>query len=69
MSLLRLSHMQSIHSPYEEILNLRDGNYQYDIQKIAALFGANETFDEAADMMSRIYRFDISADTVHKLTQ
>lgn len=60
---------KSTHSPYEDILNLRDGKYQYDVQKIAALFGANETFDEAAEMMNRIYRFDISADTVHKLTQ
>jgi hypothetical protein len=59
---------KAIHTPYEDALNLRDGKYQYDIQKIASLFGANETFEEAAEMMNRIYRFDISADTVHKLT-
>ncbi|WP_319548659.1 ISKra4 family transposase [Desulfogranum marinum] len=47
---------------------MRDGKYQYDIQKIAALFGAKETFEESAEMMSEIYRFEISPDTVHKLT-
>ncbi|WP_319549872.1 hypothetical protein [Desulfogranum marinum] len=59
---------KAVHTPYEDVLNLRDGKYQYDIQKIAALFGAKETFEEAAEMMNEIYRFDISADTVHKLT-
>jgi len=59
---------KAIHTPYEDVLNLRDGKYQYDIQKIAALFGAKETFEEAAEMMSEIYRFKISPDTVHKLT-
>jgi len=59
---------KAVHTPYEDTLNLRDGKYQYDMQKIAALFGAKETFEEAAEMMNEIYRFDISADTVHKLT-
>ena len=59
---------KSIHTPYEDTLNLRDGKYQYDVQKIAALFGAKETYEEAADMMNEIYRFGISPDTVHKLT-
>lgn len=58
---------KAIKTPYEDVLNLRDGKYQYDIQKIATLFGANETFEEAAEMMNEIYRFDISADTVHRL--
>nr|WP_321466659.1 hypothetical protein [uncultured Desulfobulbus sp.] len=59
---------KAVHPPYEDALNLRDGKYQYDVQKIASLFGAKETFEEAAEMMNEIYRFDISADTVHKLT-
>lgn len=59
---------KTIQTPYEDALNLRDGKYQYDVQKIASLFGAKETFEEAAEMMNEIYRFGISADTVHKLT-
>ncbi|MBM9613930.1 hypothetical protein JWJ90_06455, partial [Desulfobulbus rhabdoformis] len=59
---------KAVHTPYENALNLRDGKYQYDVQKIASLFGSKETFEEAAEMMNEIYRFDISADTVHKLT-
>ncbi|WP_051305491.1 ISKra4 family transposase [Desulfogranum mediterraneum] len=59
---------KAVLTPYEDALNLRDGKYQYDIQKIAALFGAKETFEETAEMMSEIYRVDISPDTVHKLT-
>lgn len=59
---------KAVFTPYEDTLNLRDGKYQYDIQKVAALFGAKETFEESAEMMNEIYRFEISADTVHKLT-
>ncbi|WP_319548645.1 ISKra4 family transposase [Desulfogranum marinum] len=59
---------KAVHTPSEDALNLRHGEYQYDMQKIAALFGAKKTFEEAAEMMNEIYRFDISADTVHKLT-
>ena len=44
---------KNIHTPYEDALNLRDGKYQYDVQKIASLFGANETFEEAAEMMKQ----------------
>jgi hypothetical protein len=59
---------KTVFTPYEDTLNLRDGKYQYDIQKVATLFGAKETFEESAEMMNEIYRFEISADTVHKLT-
>ena len=59
---------KTIHTPYEDTLNLRNGKYQYDMQKVAALFGAKETYADAAEMMSEIYRLDVSPDTVHKLT-
>ena len=55
------------HAPYEDILNLRPGKYQYDVQKVAALFSSKDTYEESADMLNEIYRFGISADTVHHL--
>lgn len=59
---------KSYHSPYETVLNLRDGKYQHDVQKVAARLGAAETFEESADILNQIYRFGVSADTVHNLT-
>jgi hypothetical protein len=41
---------KAVHTPYENALNLRDGKYQYDVQKIASLFGSKETFEEAAEI-------------------
>jgi hypothetical protein len=55
------------HSPYEDILNLRPGKYQYDVQKVAAFFSSKDTYEESADMLNEIYRFGISPYTVHKL--
>lgn len=59
----------SFHTPYEDTLNLRPGQYQYDVQKIAALFSSKDTYEESADLLNEVYRFDISTDTVHKLTE
>lgn len=58
----------SFHTPYEDALNLRPGKYQYDVQKIAALFSSRDTYEESADLLNEVYRFNISTDTVHKLT-
>ena len=55
------------HTPYEDILNLRPGKYQYDVQKVAALLSSKDTYEESADMLNEIYRFGISPDTVHNL--
>lgn len=55
------------HAPYEDILNLRPGKYQYDVQKVAALLSSKDTYEESADMLNEIYRFGISPDTVHHL--
>jgi hypothetical protein len=59
---------KSYHSPYETALNLRDGKYQHDVQKVAARMASGETFEESAEMLNEIYRFSISPDTVHNLT-
>lgn len=59
---------KTYHTPYENALNLKNGKYQHDVQKVAARMAANETFEEAADMLNEIYRFGISPDTVHNLT-
>lgn len=56
------------HSPYETALNIRDGKYQHDVQKVAARMASGETFEESAEMLNEIYRFSISPDTVHNLT-
>ena len=61
------SKCKSNHAPYEDILNLRPGKYQYDVQKVAALFSSKDTYEESADMLNEIYRFGISPDTVHHL--
>jgi len=58
---------KSHHAPYEDILNLRPGKYQYDVQKVAALLSSKDTYEESADMLNEIYRFGISPDTVHNL--
>jgi hypothetical protein len=55
------------HTPYADILNLRPGKYQYDVQKVAALLSSKDTYEESADMLNEIYRFGISPDTVHHL--
>lgn len=59
---------KSYHTPYENTLNLRDGKYQHDVQKVAARMASSETFEESAAMLNEIYRFGISPDTVHNLT-
>ncbi len=58
---------KSHHAPCEDILNLRSGKYQYDVQKVAALLSSKDTYEESADMLNEIYRFGISPDTVHNL--
>ena len=58
---------KAYHTPYEDILNLRHGKYQYDVQKVAALLSSKDTYEESADMLNEIYRFGISPDTVHHL--
>ena len=58
---------KAYHTPYEDILNLRPGKYQYDVQKVAALLSSKDTYEESADMLNEIYRFGISPDTVHHL--
>jgi hypothetical protein len=57
----------SFHMPYEDALNLRPGQYQHDVQKVAALFSSKDTYEESADLLNEVYRFNISTDTVHKL--
>ena len=47
------------HTPYEDILNLRPGTYQYDVQKVAALLSSKDTYEESADVLNEIYRFGI----------
>ena len=59
---------KTYHTPYENALNLKRGKYQHDVQKVAARMAASETFEEAAEMLNEIYRFNISPDTVHTLT-
>lgn len=59
---------KSNHTPYEDALNLKKGKYQHDVQKIAARMASSETFEESAEMLNEIYRFGISSDTVHALT-
>ena len=49
---------KSNHSPYEDILNLRPGKYQYDVQKVAALLSSKDTYEESADMLNEIYRWE-----------
>ena len=44
------------------------GQYQYDVQKIAAKMSSDGTFEEASELLNDIYGFDISPDTVHHLT-
>ena len=58
---------KACHAPYEDILNLRPGKYQYEVQKVAALLSSKDTYEESADMLNEIYRFGISPDTVHHL--
>ena len=56
------------HSPYEDVLRLSQGEYQKDFQKIAARLAANDTFEEAAAILNDFFQTNISADTVHSLT-
>lgn len=58
---------KTYHTPYENALNLKNGKYQYDVQKVAARMAASETFEESAEMLNDIYQFGISPDTVHAL--
>lgn len=58
---------KSYHSPYETALNLRDGKYQHDVLKITARIAASETFEESAEILNNIYKFNITPDTVHSL--
>lgn len=59
---------KSYHSPHQEVLNIRPGKYQYDVQKIAARMSSDGTFEETSELLKDIYGFDISPDTVHRLT-
>jgi len=59
---------KSYHSPHQEVLNIRPGKYQYDVQKIAARMSTDGTFEETSELLKDIYGFDISPDTVHRLT-
>ena len=65
---LRCSSCKTNHTPYEDALNLKKGKYQHDVQKVAARMASSETFEESAEMLNEIYRFGISPDTVHTLT-
>ncbi|MDP2815713.1 MAG: ISKra4 family transposase, partial [Rectinemataceae bacterium] len=65
---LRCPSCKTNHTPYEDALNLKRGKYQYDVQKLAARMASGETFEKAAGMLNEIYRFGISPDTVHALT-
>jgi len=60
-------HCNAYYSPYEEVLNLSQGPYQKDFQKIAARLASGNTFQEAAEILNDIYRVNISPDTVHSL--
>jgi len=59
---------KSCHSPHQNTLNTRSGTYQYDAQKIAAKMSSGGTFKEASELLNDIYGFNISPDTVHRLT-
>ena len=65
---LHCSSCKTNHTPYEDALNLKKGKYQHDVQKVAARMASSETFEESAEMLNEIYRFGISPDTVHALT-
>ena len=65
---LRCPSCKTNHTPYEDSLNLRKGKYQYDVQKLSARMASGETFEESAEILNEIYRFGISPDTVHSLT-
>lgn len=65
---LRCPLCKTNHTPYEDALNLKKGKYQYDVQKLAARMASGETFEESAEILNEIYRFGISSDTVHSLT-
>jgi len=62
------SKCRAYYSPYELALNLRSAPYQYDIQRIVAKLAAKQTFDETAKTIADIFGYNISADSVHKLT-
>lgn len=55
--------------PFDRILNLRPGNYQYDIQKVVVKISSGQTFEESAEIINDIYGLKISAEVVHNLTQ
>ena len=65
---LHCSSCKTNHTPYEDALKLKKGKYQHDVQKVAARMASSETFEESAEMLNEIYRFGISPDTVHALT-
>jgi len=65
---LHCSSCKTNHTPYEDALNLKKGKYQHDVQKVAARMASSETFEESAELLNEIYRFGISPDTVHALT-
>lgn len=54
--------------PYATILNLKNGKYQYDIQKVAAKIASSVPFAEAADILKDTHGLNISQDTLHELT-
>ncbi len=65
---LHCSSCNTNHTPYEDALKLKKGKYQHDVQKVAARMASSETFEESAEILNEIYRFGISPDTVHALT-
>ena len=54
--------------PYSRSLNLRQGKYQYDFQKVAAKIASSVPFSEASEILNDIYGVNIAPDAVHKLT-
>lgn len=65
---LHCSSCKTNHTPYEDALNLKKGKYQHDVQKVAARMASSETFEKSAEILNEIYRFGISPDTVHALS-
>ena len=54
--------------PYATMLNIKNGKYQYDIQKLAAKIASSVPFAEAAEILKDTNGLNISQDTLHELT-
>ena len=62
------SNCKSFFEPFAKVLNLRQGSYQYDLQKNIAKIASSVPFAEAAEIFQDTYGYKITPDAIHQMT-